>query len=118
MTTVFGDLIRKWRAERGVLLKQMADQTGWTSAYISAVETGRKPVTETFVKRVANFFDANEDQEKELFQAAEDSPVQAKISLTGVNAEDRRIAAAFARKFTDLSENQKTRIKELLEIER
>ena len=40
--TPFGDRMRKLRAERGITLKEMADGLGVSSAYLSALEHGKR----------------------------------------------------------------------------
>ena len=40
--TPFGDRMRQLRSERGVTLKEMADATGVSSAYLSALEHGKR----------------------------------------------------------------------------
>ena len=40
--TPFGERMRKMRAERGVTLKQMAADLGVSSAYLSALEHGKR----------------------------------------------------------------------------
>ena len=40
--TPFGDRMRKLRSERGITLKEMAEALGVSSAYLSALEHGKR----------------------------------------------------------------------------
>ncbi len=46
MLTEFGKAIRKIRLDKGEILKDMAKRLGISSAFLSAVENGRKNVPE------------------------------------------------------------------------
>jgi transcriptional regulator with XRE-family HTH domain len=46
MLTPFGKKVRKLRIDVGVTLKSMADAMGVTSSYLSAIETGKRAVTD------------------------------------------------------------------------
>ncbi|WP_309460957.1 helix-turn-helix transcriptional regulator [Escherichia coli] len=41
MVTSFGKTLRKMRIDRGMVLKNMADLLGVSSAYLSAIELGK-----------------------------------------------------------------------------
>ena len=43
MTTPFGQKVREMRHETGTTLKDLADALGVSQAYLSALETGRRP---------------------------------------------------------------------------
>ena len=42
MLTEIGKFLRRYRIDNGLLLKDMAGKVGVTSAYLSAVENGKK----------------------------------------------------------------------------
>lgn len=116
MVTEFGRLLREWRHERGMLLRQMADELGWTSAYISAIETGRKPITDKFLATIIEYCAADEGLAQRMKEAAKNSPVRAQIDLMDASSEDRRLVAQFARRYQEISDESKTEIMRLLGV--
>ena len=113
--TLFGRLIRKYRIDHGVVLKDMADGVEVSTAYASAVELGNKNITDTFLEKLIAYFKLDSLGIKELRDAAEVSQPSLKISLKNRDDEDRELAVSFARKYHDLSAERKRKLMELLE---
>ena len=114
--TPFGKLVRKLRIDRGLLLKEMADGVSMSSAWLSGVETGRKPIPSGLVDKVANYLDLDKAGRAELAEAAENS--RKDQSIKNVPVDRRDVAAALARRFNELDENDLTKIRELLSKKR
>lgn len=104
MLTPFGKEIRKYRIDLEVSLKDMAERLGVTSAFLSALESGKKPIPEPFIGKVAAFFDIKDF--KHLKELAEASQPKLTIGLVGKNAKAREVAAVFARSFDTMSEKE------------
>lgn len=115
MITRFGKEVRKLRIEKGVTLKQMATALGKTSAYLSAVETGRKNLPDSLVDEAIDYFALEGEGVQQLKQAAELSRDEVSIPLTGVSEPKREVATAFARQFPTLSDEALNQIRSLLE---
>lgn len=115
MLTPFGKTVRKLRIDRGVRLKEMAESLGVSSAYLSAVETGKKAVSEDLVARVAGYFELAKEGLQELLELAKQSRPQVTIGLTGLSGKQREAAVEFARRFPELGEEELSKIKEILE---
>ncbi len=115
MLTRFGKEVRKLRIEKGITLKLMATSLNKTSAYLSAVETGRKKIPVQLVNDVVDFFNLDGEQRQQLNLAAELSQKVLNIPLDGVSEPKREVATAFARQFPTLSDKALTQIKNLLE---
>ena len=113
--TVFGRLVRKLRIDHGVVLKDMADSIGVSTAFASAVELGNKKISETFVLKLIDYFQLNESQIEEINNAADISQPSLKMDLKGVEDEDRELAVSFARKYHELSPENKKKLMDLLE---
>lgn len=113
--TLFGRLIRKHRIDNGVVLKEMADSIGVSSAYVSAIELGKKNITEEFILKVFTYFQLSNSEIQELKKAASMSQPALKIDLQGVEDEDRELAVCFARKYHALSPARKQKLLKLLE---
>lgn len=104
MFTEFGKLLRKIRIDQGMLLKDMADAFGVSSAYLSAVETGKKSVSDDLVDRAAQFlgFKRGSDEYNNLQDAASISRGEVSMSTKGMTPKHQETALAFARHFERL----------------
>jgi transcriptional regulator with XRE-family HTH domain len=114
MLSIFGKTVRKLRIDKGVTLKAMAESLGKTSAYLSAVETGRKNPPNQLVQDIAHFFDLSHSETDNLIQAAHESRNEVNIPMMGFNDAQREVAAAFARQFSTLTEDELDQIRSLL----
>ena len=101
-----GKFTRKYRIDKNILLKDMAEELGISTAFLSAVETGRKAVP-------ANYSFNNEEM-KELKAAIDTTIKQATIPVPD-NDLDRRLVGAFCRSFQDLDEQKKRDFLRILE---
>lgn len=115
MLSPFGKFVRRLRIDRGVKLKDMADSIGVSSAFLSAVETGNRPIPDTVVSGVRDYFCLIGEQLQELQSVVELSRTDFKISLPR-DADDvsRNLIAAFARRFDELDVDKKEQILALL----
>ena len=57
MLTPFGIALRKLRVEKGLRLFDLAEKLGQSTAFLSAVETGRKPIPDGLVFKVTRALD-------------------------------------------------------------
>lgn len=111
--TPFGRTIRKYRIDHGLLLKNMADRLGVSSAYLSALEYGTKPVTKSFEDRLLRNFDFSGLEKEELLKAIDLSRTEVTFDVANKPLE-QQIAGAFCRNFSSLDEKKKKKILELL----
>lgn len=122
MATPYGKAVRKLRIDVGVRLKDMADALGVKSAYLSAVESGRKRITDKLVNDTVAFFEGAGVKNAEgirckLSNLVEQSQPEYKFDLNGKNDTDRELVVAFARRFSDLSTDKKKEIGMIVGIE-
>lgn len=115
MLSQFGKTVRKLRIDKGVTLKAMAGALGKTSAYLSAVETGRKNPPRKLVQEIIRYFELSPAEGQALERAAEESRSEVILPMTGFTTAQRQVAAAFARQFSELTEDELARIRGLLE---
>jgi transcriptional regulator with XRE-family HTH domain len=115
MLSRFGKTVRKLRIDKGVTLKAMATSLGKTSAYLSAVETGRKNVPSELVDQIAAYFSLPSGETTELKRAAEESRSEITLPMVGFSDTQREVAAAFARQFPSLTDEELKQIRTLLE---
>ena len=111
--TDFGKFIRKYRIDKGLVLKQMADALEVSSAFLSGIETGSKPLPINIEKKIASRFTFTKEEEQSLYQAADKTRKQVTIPVPE-NSLDQGLVGAFCRNFENLTEEQKKKINQLL----
>lgn len=85
MTTPFGAKLRRMRAERGIAQKDMAQALDVSSAYLSALEHGKRGKPTWFlVQRIITYFNVIWDEAEELQRLAENSDPKITIVTTGL----------------------------------
>ena len=115
--TPFGKFLRNLRLEKGLLLKDVAEMLEVTSAYLSALEHGKKGAPNAaLVSKLENALNLTTEQKKELRRTAAASITSVSIP-SKLNPFAYETANAFARKLPDLSERQLRRIQGVLEEE-
>ena len=112
MLTVFGKFSRKLRIDHGELIKDMANKLGVTSAYVSAVEVGKRKIPEEWLNMMKQFYNMTQEEENEMHRAYDQSVSQVKIDLTDASPDYRETAMVFARELKNLDEND---VKDILE---
>ena len=95
--TPFGDRMRKLRAERGVTLKDMADAIGVSSAYLSALEHGKRGRPGWhLIQRILTFFNIIWDEAEEVVRLARISHPRITIDTSGLNPKATELANRLA----------------------
>ena len=113
--TPFGRFLRNLRTEKGLLLKDIADMLNVTSAYLSALEHGKKGAPNAvLISKLENALKLNAAQRQELRRSARDSIKSMDIPSKSTPFAFET-ANAFARKLPKLSEDQLRRIKHIVE---
>lgn len=111
--TPFGKAVRKARLDADVTLSDMASHFNVTSAFLSAVETGRKKVPNGFASQVESYF---------LLEGVKTPPLQPladvsneTLSLEGLNPEHQMLVAGFARTaWNEINEDELDNLRRLL----
>ena len=108
--TELGIALRKIRLDRQELLRDMAAKLNVSSAFLSAVETGKKRPPANFVNRICATYDLNQDERNGLVQAADMSLNEVKISLVDVSSAQRQAAVSFAKALNGLTDEEISKI--------
>lgn len=96
--TPFGARIRELRHERGVTLKDMAEALDVSSAYLSALEHGRRGrPTWALMQSILQYFNIIWDEADELVRLAELSHPRIVIDTAGLTPEATLLANRLAR---------------------
>lgn len=112
--TPFGMFMRTVRLEKGLLLKDVAELMEVTSAYLSALEHGKKGVPNApFVSALENRLRLDAKQRDALRRAVRDSSTSLAIPQKA-NPAVFETAHAFARKLPSLSDRQLDLINNIL----
>lgn len=115
--TPFGEQLRRLRLERGETLGAIATAVGASVAMVSAVEVGRKPASDSLIDRLIGHFGLTEKEAESFRDLAVSSRRRVEIDLDQMNSEQRETAAVFARRFASLSDNNLSKLKEILETD-
>jgi transcriptional regulator with XRE-family HTH domain len=117
MFTEFGKLIRKARIDRGLLLKDMAEGLGVSSAYLSAVETGKKTVSDDLTRKVASYLGVSLDSPefREIEDSAQISRGQIALEVRDLSQKHQETALAFARQFGEMKSTELDKLLALLQ---
>jgi len=114
MVTSFGKTLRKLRIDRGEIIKDMADSLGHTASYLSAVETGKRPIPDGWVERIVDIYSLDAESAQELKAAAMSEVKSVKIDINDFMGIKRETAILFAREFSDVDDITVERIRKLL----
>lgn len=114
--TPLGKLLRKLRIDLGIKLKDMAEGVGVSMAFLSAIELGKRQISEDLLNTVQRYFlNKGLDVAKDLRAAVDQSRNNLSIDLSNLGPNERDLLAAFARRFPSMDEDAKQKIKTLLE---
>lgn len=115
MATEFGSTVQRLRQLAGMTLFEVAQKMDISTAFLSAVENGRKRVPEDFVVKLAAALPKAKEKVDQLESLASQARGQVILPLPRATAQDADLATALARKFNSLSPSQKKRIKAILD---
>lgn len=114
MLNAFGKWLRKFRIDNGLLLRDMAGTLDVSSAFLSSIETGRKSIPDGIVGKICDRYRLDDEARISLNEAVKGSVSKVSLDLSEVNTEDRCLACAFAKRFPDLSPEDKVEILKIL----
>jgi len=113
--TELGIALRKIRLDHRELLKEMAEKLNVSSAFLSAVETGKKKAPAGLVDLVCNVYGLDAASAKSLKSAEEMSATVVKINLAGATAAQHNAAVSFAKALDGLTDEDVARIMKIFE---
>lgn len=115
MITDFGKILRKIRIDRGEILKDMADKLNVSSAYLSAVEMGKRNIPEQWITKISKLYGLSGEETDKLNDAADNSAKCITLNLENISSERKKTAILFAREFENIESETFNKIKKLLE---
>ena len=101
--TPFGEKVRALRAAKGVTLKQMAADLHISSAYLSALEHGKRgQPSAQFVRQVCGYFGIIWDEAEELERLAALSHPRVTVDTAGLSPKATELANRLAERIHGL----------------
>lgn len=105
--TPFGLCVRKLRLEANCRLKDMAEALGCSSAYLSAIEVGKRPVTEEISSKAIQFFEERGIHAKtQIIESADRS--RHTLDMDSLLGDERGVLAAFARRMPEADHDRRS----------
>ena len=112
--TPFGEKMRKLRADRAITLKQMSTAIGVSSAYLSALEHGKRGRPGWhLIQRIIAYFNIIWDEAEEVTRLARISHPRIAIDTSGLNPLATELANRLA---DDISKLEPQTLNELLAL--
>lgn len=93
--TAFGKAVRKARVDIGQTLLSMASELGTTASFLSALETGRKKVSQQWVAKIQAYFAAYAYSIEDLAELAAVS--NEAVPIDGLPLQQQMLVAGFAK---------------------
>ena len=115
MLTQLGKFLRQMRMDNNEILKEMATKLDVTSAFLSAIENGKKKMQSTMRDNIVKIYKLTKSQEKELDDAILESNDSVAINISSTSTAKKRLAISFARTFGEMDEEDVKAFAEYLE---
>ena len=117
--TPFGARLRQLREDRGLRLKDMAEELGVSATYLSALEHGRRSKPNwSFIQRVIHYFNIIWDEADELQRLADVSNPKMTVDTAGLPPKATELANRLARDIATLTEADLEALLETLDAAR
>ena len=111
--TRFGKTIRKLMIDNEENLGTLAEMFNVTTAFVSAVLIGKKPVPEGWYSKLCDHYNLNDAEKDDLYDAYCDTKNTIKLDVTNFQTCKKKLALQFQRKLPELSEEE---LKSLFDI--
>lgn len=102
----------------GELLLDMAEKLHVSPAFLSGVENGKRKIPEGWLPKIAALYGLSEEQNEKMKEAYYDSNNEIGIELHNLQANQRDLAIAFARKLDSIPDSDISRILSILNKEK
>lgn len=106
--------LKRLRLEHGELLFDMAKRLQVSSAFLSAVENGRKSAPAVWQEILCREYNLSEQQKRELAEAIDDSVKHIRMDVSSVDSRKRSCALAFARNFEEFTDDDIRKIMKIM----
>ncbi len=114
LVTEVGRFLRKLRIDVNEVLYDMANRMGCSSAFISAIELGKRPVPEEFQQKLISIYKLTPEQQEEFQRAIDDSTKSVTIDFNGLGDNTKELALVFARRLKTMEEKEAEKVIQFL----
>ncbi len=114
MITSVGKFLRKLRIDSGEVLRDMANNLGVSSAFLSAVENGKKKFPEAWNEKLTEIYKLTPNQVEEMKEAIIESTSIIKLNIENASQKNRDLAVKFARNFDSIDDETRDKIFNIL----
>lgn len=114
MATALGKFLRKLRIDNDELMKDMADKLLLATSTLSSIENGRRNPPKDFEEKLISAYKLASSEIEQLHNVVMQSKDEIALKIKDMPNQDQELAVSFARRFENLSEKDKARIKEIL----
>ena len=115
MLSKVGRFLRILRIDNGEILKDMADTLGVSSAFLSAVENGKKNMPSQWKEVLRVHYNLTPSQCEELETAMLESQKQLTLDIQNAPEPQRKLAVTFARDFNGMDDKTTEKILKILQ---
>lgn len=106
MLTEFGKELRILRVQKEENINSMAKKLGISIAYLSSIESGKRPIPSELVDKIIEKYHLNKERSKVLREKEAISSNAINVDLSLVSAEQRKLIFALSRKIKDLTDEE------------
>ena len=114
MATALGKFLRRLRIDNDELMKDMADKLDLAPSTLSSIENGRRNPTKGFAEKLVSKYALAASEVEQFHSALMQSKDEIALRIKDLPGQDQELAVSFARKFENLSDADKARIKDIL----
>lgn len=111
--TKFGEYFKILRIKHHEVLADVSSFLGVSTAFVSAVECGKKQIPDEWKDKIVDHYKLNSKQEQELIDAIDLSKQSIKINMQNVSLDRKNLAIQFRRSFDNFDDET---VKEILKI--
>ena len=110
----FGKIIKKLMIDNDENLSNLAELFSVTTAFVSAVLIGKKPVPEEWYEKLCDHYNLNEIEKSNLFDAYCNTKNTIKLDVSNCKTEKKKLALQFQQKLPNLSDEDLKEITKVL----
>lgn len=110
MSTSLGAFLRKLRLQHSEKLKDMAENLNVSSAFLSAVENGKKKMPDSWYNKLTDLYNLSAKEQEDLQTAIIESGETVELKIKDISSGNRELAICFARHFDSLDEETSKQI--------
>ena len=108
------DFLIKLIIDHDEILFDMAEKLEVSPSFLSAVENGKKRMPSDWNERISILYDLDLQQQDEFTKAIAETEDSIKINIANAEQKNREVAVSFARKFSDMNDEQLDEIRKIL----